>query len=202
MKRMLGLIAILALLTLSGCDLLFPPEDTGPDPTGPTLSGAITNSGAGGITSVKVGVFQNRPAIEGLYYTSDAAGGKITAVAALAPKANGTITGSAYTVTYPVLDSLPINKDLSGNEFTLVAWNDANTDGKLDTTEYNTMATVAANEVDGVTAAAYLTSAAYSNRSEVWDYYFSFKYTDADTIVAKLPSEITDKTVFDFNMNF
>jgi hypothetical protein len=200
MKKFTGILAILTMLLIVGCDMLFPPEETAPAKTKPSFSGSITNGGASGITNVKVGVFQNQPTPAN--YTNDDAGGKITTISALTPKTRGVITDSDYTVTYPALEDLPINKDANGHRYDLLAWNDADADGLLDVGEYNTQAKVEANHVPGVAGKAFLSSVAYSNLEEVWDYHFTFKYTDADTLVSMPPDSITDKTGFNFEMNF
>jgi hypothetical protein len=206
MKRNLFLVALAAFVALAFMACTPATEDT-PIPHGPSFSGSITNSGAGGIAKVKVGVFATTAASSAFAEDNDL--GKITPTGALTPVKSGTVTGAAYTTDFPVLSDLATT---SGSTWNMVAWNDANGDGKLDVSEYNAMATV--NTDLGVTAHTtagaqdyFLSSIAYYPTPVAGAAGYRFKYyavsgNGSDLYKEMDPAAISPTTGFNFKMNF
>lgn len=201
MKRKLLLIALASMIALAfgSCDLLFPPDDVVEDPHGPVFTGSITNSGTSGIAGVKVGVFHEDGSgkfSEELGVANVDGNGKITPTAALSPIKTGTVSGATYSLTFPVFENL---SQVSGNTWNMVAWNDANNDGKLDTAEANAMATVNANP-DSTTAKDYF----FADVTYSTGYKFKYYAVDGDGTSATEvdPATVTSTSGFNFIMNF
>lgn len=191
-------------LTLTGCDQnpLVETPATPAAPTGPSFTGSINNEGTTSVGSLRVGIFQNDSTP---LFNENNDLGKIVPAASLTPHRLGVIAGSAYTATYPVLTEL---STASGSTWNLVAWNDANSNGLLDTDEYNSMPTVNAECGNaGDPQDYFFSSIAYYGEPDLGTAGYRFKYYsvagDGSDVYKQVdPASLTSTDGFNFKLNF